>query len=88
MSETLHFHPTVEEAVETTGQDIGRIKDVDMAYDVAETMNYSLDRGMSPEVVSEQADDIVKEELAHRAVKNIVQVAADYDKIQDKAKSL
>lgn len=39
MSETPQFHPEIEKAFVTSGEDIGRVKDIGLAEEVAHTVN-------------------------------------------------
>lgn len=39
MTENLKFHPEIEKALETSGEDIGRVKDVELAREAALEVN-------------------------------------------------
>lgn len=73
MSEAAQFHPEIENALETRGEDVGRLKDVDLAHELAlgENEVRKLDIGYVPkeERLAELRDDNIKVILAERAVK-------------------
>ncbi|HEY0965289.1 MAG TPA: hypothetical protein VGE13_02295 [Candidatus Saccharimonadales bacterium] len=88
MSEVGKFHQAVEEILETDGEDIGRFKNTAMANELAETINYSLDRGMSKEAIDRSIDEDIVEGLAHAALTNPAQAENDYHRLQDEAKRI
>ncbi|HEY1085963.1 MAG TPA: hypothetical protein VGE34_04545 [Candidatus Saccharimonadales bacterium] len=88
MSEIPRVHPVVEDQVQTEGEDIGRFKDTDVTRDIASSMNYSLDRGMSWDVIDRSATEATVEGLADAALENPAQVEHDYHVLQDEAKRI
>jgi|GEM_PF-4135288 len=63
-----HFHPAVEEIMETSGPDIGRVKDTATARMTARREAMVRDDSQSPESVAEYVDANLKLEAAARAV--------------------
>jgi hypothetical protein len=81
------YNEVVEKAIETQGVDIGRVKDVELAHDIANKMDagatskldtireFGLEEMSSAEIkkeMSDTADVLVKHELAKRAVDSAI----------------
>ncbi len=75
MSETPEFHPQIEKALVTSGDDIGRVKDIELAHDMADGENASRDSDfpLSEERMNELRSDNIKVVIARRAVNTLAQ---------------
>ena len=71
MSETPQFHPEIEKALETSGENIGRVKDIELAKDAAIGENEIRSYEWVPreERIDQLRDDYLKAAIAKRAVR-------------------
>jgi hypothetical protein len=79
------YHSSIEDAFETTGPDMGRVKDESIAYDVAEKAHRGgemtkklVEKGMlDAAVVEKQRDEIIDADLKAAVARKAVDAAAD-----------
>ena len=75
MSETPQFHPEIEKALETSGENVGRVKDIELAHEIALKTNSGIEspfrdenRGVFDDTDKVMQDGELKHEIAKRAV--------------------
>ncbi len=76
MSETPQFHPEIKRALDTSGDNIGRVKDIGLAevaaYGMQDHRQFQEEEfgpdGIDEERINRKADDFLKATIAKRAV--------------------
>ena len=82
---TPQFHPEIEKVMVTSGEDIGRVKDKDLAYKVARKLQDEMDLPYGPDFPvanpfeAKTQDEILKQEVTRRAIKNDMALTTEYE---------
>jgi len=90
MPEQEHeYHPAVEDVMETSGPDIGRIKDINVARKVAGDENFLRDTyplGMNvDENVAKAVEESTRREIGKKAGEDAQNAVLSYDQLHENA---